>query len=140
MLVSAVITDARDFQIPAIAEVSSSAGSTGVVLAAVPADAGALSLLPSGNTGAHFIDDARHLMSGSAGILNPGPKAFFREAVTVANTTRLHLDPDLSGTRLRNLALDDLEIGSRLGNLCYFHRSNCEGCRCHMCSRVRHLS
>ena len=120
MLVSAVIADARNFQVPAIAKISAPALATRVVLAAVPADTDALSLLPLGNTGAHFIDDACHFMSWNAGILNAGPRAFFREHVTVANTTGLHLDPHLSCTRLRNLALDDLEICSRLGTCATF--------------------
>src|ERR1700726_3066784 len=55
-----------------------------------------------------------HFMSWNAGILNAGPSAFFREHVTVADTTGLHLDAHVSYTRLRNLALDDLEICSRL--------------------------
>jgi hypothetical protein len=42
-------------------------------MAAVPADADALPLLPPGNTDTHLIDDAGHFMSGDAGILNAGP-------------------------------------------------------------------
>jgi hypothetical protein len=51
----------------------------------------------------------------------------------VTNATGLNLDPDLAGTRLWNLAFDDLEIGSGLGNLRYFHRGY--GDRCHMSSQ-----
>jgi hypothetical protein len=36
------------------------------VVAAVPADADALSLLPLGNAGAQFIDDARDFVSWNA--------------------------------------------------------------------------
>ena len=113
MLVSAVIADARNFQVPAIAKISAPARETRAVLAAVPADTDALPLLPLGNTRTQFIDDARDFVSRNAGILNSGPRAFFREHVTVANATGLHLDAHLSCTRLRNLALDDLEICSR---------------------------
>jgi hypothetical protein len=112
LLITAVIADARNFQIPAIAGISAPALATRVVLAAVPADTCTLPLLPRGNAGAHFIDDARDFVSWNAGILNSGPGAFFREHVTVANTTGLYFDPYLSCTRLRNLALDDLEISS----------------------------
>ena len=73
MLVSTVIADAWILQIPAIAKVSPPALGTSVVLAAVPANTDALPLLPRGNTGAHFIDDARHFMSWNARILNSGP-------------------------------------------------------------------
>ena len=99
MLVSAVITDARNFQVPAIAKISAPALETRAVVAAVPADADTLPLLPLGNTGTHFIDDARDFVSWNAGILNSGPIAFFREQVTVADTTGLHLDAHLSYTR-----------------------------------------
>ena len=108
LLVSAVIADARNFQVPAIAKISAPALATRAVMAAVPADADALSLLPLGNTVTQFVDDADDFMSGNAGILNSGPLAFLREHVTVANATGLHLDAHLSCTRLRNLALDDL--------------------------------
>ena len=81
-----------------------------VVLAAVPADTDTLPLLPRGNTGAHFIYNARHFVSGDAVILNPGPDSVFSEYVAVADPTSLHLDAHLSGARLRNLALNDLKI------------------------------
>jgi len=64
-------------------------------------------------------------VSGNAGKLNAGPRAFFREHVTVASTTGLHLDPHVSYPRRGNLALDDLEIGSRCRNLRYLH--GCDG-------------
>ena len=84
------------FQIPAITKISAPALATGVVVAAVPADADTLPLLPLSNTGAYFIDDAGDFMSWNAGILNSGPAAFFREHVTVADTAGLHLDAHLS--------------------------------------------
>ena len=74
LLVSAVIADARNFQVPAIAKISAPARETRAVLAAVPADTDALSLLPRGNTGTQFIDDARDFVSWNAGILNAGPR------------------------------------------------------------------
>ena len=124
MLVSAVIADTRNFQIPAIAKISAPALATSVVLAAVPTDTDTLPLLPRGNTRIHLINDARHFMSGNTGKLNSGPRAFFREHVTVANATSLHLDAHLSYARLRNLALDDLEICARFRNLRHFHLRN----------------
>ena len=110
MLISAVITDARNFQILAIAKISAPARETRAVMAAVPSDTDALSLLPSGNAGAQFIDDARDFVSRNARILNSRPPAFFRQHVTVANATGLHLDAHLRRARLRNLPLHDLEI------------------------------
>ena len=132
--VSAVIADARDLQIPAIAKISAPALETGSIVAAVPADTGALPLLPLGNTVAQFVDDARDFVPWDAGVLNAGPLPFFREHVTVADATGLHLDAHLSYTRLRNLALDDLEIGSPLGNLRHLHGRYCDFCCCHKSS------
>ena len=79
------------------------------------ADSDALPLLPAGNAGTQFVDDARDFMSGNAGIPNAGPQTFFREHVTVANATGLHLYAHLTFTRPRYLALDDLEICSPSG-------------------------
>jgi hypothetical protein len=104
-----------------IAKVSSPALATSAVLPAVPTDPDALPLLPRGNTRAKLMDDPCHFMSRNAWILNSGPGAFFREHVTVAHSTGLDLDEHLSRIWLRNLALDDLEICSRLGNLCHGH-------------------
>jgi hypothetical protein len=121
LLVSAVIADARNFQIPAIAKISASALATSAVLAPVPTNTDTLPLLPLGNTSTHFIDDARHFMSWNARVLNSGPRAFFREHVTVADATGLHLDAHVSCAGFRNLALDDLEICSGIGDLRHLH-------------------
>src|SRR5579864_3521363 len=122
LLVPSVIADAANFHVAAIAKISAPALPTCVVLAAVPTDTDALPFLPRRHIGAHFIDDARHFVSRNAGILNPGPQAIFREHVTVADATSLHFDSHLSCPRLRNLAFDDLEVPSRLGDLRPLHR------------------
>src|SRR5262249_5469570 len=96
-------------------KISAPARGTRAVPAAVPADTDALPQRPLGNTGAHLIDKAHDFVSGSTGILNAGPLAFFREHVAVANPAGLHLDQHLASTGLRNLALDDFKICSRLG-------------------------
>src|SRR2546425_511647 len=123
---------ATRFQTPALAL------ATGAVTAAVPADADSLPLLPRGNAGPHFIDDACHFMSGNARILNSWPESFFREHVAVADATGLHLNAHLSCTRLRNLALDKLEICSGFRNLRRLHWCHLWGYRysqrCHMSS------
>jgi hypothetical protein len=103
-------------------------------VAAVPADANALALLPAGNIGTEFIDDARDFVSRNTGILNSWPSAFFREHVTVADPAGLHFDEHLSRTRLRNFVLDDLEIASRLGDLYCLHWCWSNFCRCHKSS------
>ena len=99
----------------------------------MPAHADTLSLLPRGNARAQFIDDTRDFMSWNARILNAGPLAFFCEHVAVADAAGLYLDAHLPRARLRNLALDDLEIGSRFRNLRHFHWRDCDFCSCHVC-------
>src|SRR5438046_1729973 len=128
------IADARNFQILAVAKISATTRETRTVVAAVPADADALPLLPLGNTVAQFIDDARDFMPWNARILNSGPRALFREHVTVADAAGLHLDEHVSCAWLRNLSLDNLEIGSRLRNLGHLHWCDCDSCSCHNAS------
>jgi hypothetical protein len=77
LLVSAVIVEVWNFQIPAVAKVSAPAQETRAVMAAVP--------------GTSFIDGAGDFMSGNSGILNAGPRTLFDEHVTVTDTTSLHL-------------------------------------------------
>src|SRR5206468_12316646 len=100
---------------------------------AVPPPTSAPPRLPPGRPGPHLIDDARHFVPRNARILNPGPEAFFCQHVAVADTASLHLDAHLPWTGLGNLALDDLEIASRLRNLRDFHWCYCDSCRCHDC-------
>jgi hypothetical protein len=52
----------------------------------------------------------------------------------VANPTRLHLDPNLSCSRLGNLALNNLKTRAWLGNLRDLHRSYCNRCGSHKSS------
>src|SRR6185437_1527166 len=121
LLVSAVITDPRNFQITAIAKISAPAGEACVVVAAVPADTNALPLPPLGDAGTQFIDDARDLVPWHPGILNSGPPAIFCERITVAHTTGLHLDKHVTCIRSGNLTIDNPEICSGPGNLRYLH-------------------
>ena len=127
MLIAAVIADAGNFQIAAIAKISAPALATGVVLPAMPTDADPLPLLPRGNIFTDFIDDARHFVSGNAGILNSGPQSLFREYVAVANATGLHLDAHMPCSWFGNCALDDLEVSSGAGNLRDFHLCHLHG-------------
>ncbi|SPE28870.1 hypothetical protein SBA2_410053 [Acidobacteriia bacterium SbA2] len=134
LLVPTVIADARDFHIAAIAEVSAPAGVARSVMAAVPAHANTLALLPGGNTRTEFINNARDLVPGNSGILNAWPQAILGEHVTVADPTGLHLDAYVTCAGRGNFALDDLKIGSPLGNLCHLHGCCCKSCRCHKSS------
>src|SRR5215472_8245853 len=103
-------------------------------MTAVPAYANALSLLPLRYTGAHLIDDAGNFMTWNAGILNSRPGTFFHKQVTVADAAGLHLDAHLSRSRLRNLAVHNLEIASRLRNLRRLHWCYPDSGGCHKSS------
>jgi hypothetical protein len=109
LLVSAVVADAGDFDILAIAKVAAAAFATGVIVAAVPAHTDALAFLPGGDTGANFVDDAGYFMAWDAGILDTGPGALDGEGVTVTDATGLDFDADLSGGGAGDFAVDDLE-------------------------------
>jgi hypothetical protein len=63
-----------------MAEISPPARITGAVMAAVPANADALSRRPAGHTVADIVDDADDFVAGHPGILNPGRQPVFRKA------------------------------------------------------------
>ena len=90
-------------------------------MTAVPPDTNPLPHGPRRHTGTDFVDDARHLVPGSAGILNAGPPAFLGEHVAMADPTGLYLYPYLSRTRAWDLALDELKVGPRSRYLCHLH-------------------
>ena len=79
LLVSPVVADARNFQVLAVAKISSLARSAGPIVSAMPTHTDTLSLLPVGHTVTKFVNDADDFMPRDAGILNSGPTAFFRE-------------------------------------------------------------
>src|SRR5262249_28309652 len=53
-LISAVVADAGNFHVPAVAEISTTAFAAGAVMPAMPADSDTLSCLPCGNAIADF--------------------------------------------------------------------------------------
>src|SRR6266446_1526863 len=128
LLITAVVADARNFHILAITKISAPAIKTYTVVAAVPTNADALSLLPFGDTGAQLIDSAHNFMSGDAGVLNPREHPIFRHGVAVADSAGLYLDTYLPVCRLRDFTFDDLEFSSRLRNLRHCHCPYCEFC------------
>ena len=69
-LIAAVVADSSDRAFLAIDEITCATGWACVVLAAMPADAGAVPFLPSGYTGAHLINHASDFMSWSSGELH----------------------------------------------------------------------
>lgn len=134
LLIAAVVADAGDLLIAAIDKIAAAALATGVVVAAMPADAGTLALLPGSHTATDFINDPRHFMSWNAGILDSGPRAFDGERVAVADATGLDFDPHLSRAGRGDCAFDDLETGARFANLRGLHRCCCDCSGCHTSS------
>src|SRR5262245_30954262 len=121
LLIPSVVAYAGNFGVAAVKEASTPALDAGVVLSAMPADADALSPLPSDDLGAQFIDYPSHLVSRNPRILNSWPEAFFHKHIAMTNAASLHLDAYFSCTRVRNFTLDNFEIAAWLRNLCHFH-------------------
>src|SRR5215472_7780548 len=87
--VAAVIADAGDFFVHAGNEIAAAALQASSVVAAVPADADALTLVPIRDAGADFIDDAGNFVAGRAWISDAGKQAVFDDMVAEADTARL---------------------------------------------------
>ena len=121
LLIAAVVRDAGDFEIAAIAKVAAAALEAGVVLSAMPADANALALLPGCDAGAELVDETGNFVAGNARIFEPGPEAFLGEDVTMADATGLDFDTDLIGAGRGDFAFDNLEVGAGFGDLGDFH-------------------
>jgi len=102
--IAAVVGDATDFLVDTIDEIAAAAWQAGSVMAAVPADADALALLPNGDARADFIDNAGDFVAGRTRIGYAGPEAVLDEVVAEADAARLHADADLSCGRLGNVA------------------------------------
>src|SRR6266481_7338439 len=66
--VAAVKIETGDFLLRAVGKIAAAAVEASVVLAAVPADADALALLPGSDAGAELGDDAGNFMAGRKGI------------------------------------------------------------------------
>jgi hypothetical protein len=75
----------------------------------VPADADAGAHLPLGNVGAHGIEKPHHFMSRNTRKATSRECPHHGEHVAVTNAARLYFDPDLSGSRNRDVACDQLE-------------------------------
>jgi hypothetical protein len=100
-------------------------------MASMPSDSDTLPLLPSGNTTTYFIDNANNLVAGNAWILDARPLTFFGKNVAVADATSVHRYAYMSRIGVRNLALNDLEVGSWCRNLRNLHWLHSGLCSCH---------
>src|SRR4029077_1377251 len=119
--VTAVEIDAGDFALSAHREIATPAFVANEIVATVPANTNALTLLPLRHAVAGKIDNPGDLMPRHARVLNSRPKTFFDQRVAMANPARFYLHPHLSRSGLGNLALDQFKIAACLTNLRCFH-------------------
>jgi hypothetical protein len=91
------------------------------ILPTKPANANPLPFPPATDILAELVDYSSDLVSRAARKLDARPDAVFRKHVTMTDAAGSDLDAHLARARCWNLALDDLEISSGLGNLCHLH-------------------
>ena len=116
--IAAINVEAGDFFVGAGDEIAATAGFTDEAVSTVPAYADAIAFLPLGDAIADGIDYAGNLVARDARVDEAGPVAVFDEVVAEADTTGLDFDADFAWTGLRDVALDQFEVGSGLGHLC----------------------
>jgi hypothetical protein len=78
-------------------------------MSSMPADTNPLTHNPCGNIFAHGIDASRDFMTRHAGILKPGPQAFFDKRIAMANAASLNFHAHLPSFRLNDIALYQLQ-------------------------------
>jgi hypothetical protein len=110
LLVATVVAESGDLHVAAVDEITTPALEACVIRAAEPTDSDALTALPGTDIGADLVNHAGDFVSGRPRILDTGPNPFFGQDVTMTNATGFDLDADLSGSRIGDLAFDQLEI------------------------------
>src|SRR5215471_3801347 len=109
-LVAAVITHSANQRVHAVDEIPSPALETRAILSAMPADPNTFARLPTGYTGADFVDHASYLVSGNARVGYAGKDSLLGNEIAVTDSACLNANPNLSRAWLRNLTLYDLKI------------------------------
>src|SRR5882762_11225808 len=90
-------------------------------MSSVPADSDAFSFFPIRDAVADSVNAACDFVTGYARILNARPETLLNKKVAMTNSARFHLHADLSGTWLRNVALDQFKIAAGFTDLRRFH-------------------
>jgi len=98
-------------------------------MASMPTHTNTLAYAPLQNAASNSINDAGDFVPWDARIGDSRPRAFDDERIAVAYAARLHLNANLSYTRLGNLTLDDFEKAFRSCHLRGFHRRHCYSSR-----------
>src|ERR1051326_7499174 len=108
--------------IDAVDEIARPAAFTLGAVAAVPADANALSDLPGTDPASDLVNPAGHLVSGYSRILDARPMAVLHHRVAVTDAACFDFDAHLVRRRLRNWPLDGFEVTARATHLNCVHR------------------
>src|SRR6267143_4372694 len=115
--VPAVVADAGDLFPLAVDEEALATGVADEAVAAVPADAYPVALLPLGHVGANFLDPTGDLVARNARIRNAWIGAELHQRIAVTDSAGFYLDADLPRRGLRKLVLDRLECAAGLRHL-----------------------
>jgi hypothetical protein len=83
------------------------------VVAPVPAHADALPNFSVANAATDRVDRSHDLVPRDARVFEAGQPTLDPENVAPTNAARIDLDPDGARTRVRNVALDELERSLR---------------------------
>src|SRR6185436_6738299 len=119
--ITAIEIDACDLAIDAHREIPSPALFAMKAMPAVPADANALILCPSGHAGAESVDAPCNFMARHTWILKARPQAVFYEHIAMANAARLNLYPHLSGAWLWDFAFHQFPVSACFADLRRLH-------------------
>src|SRR5262249_39796417 len=128
--VAAVIQDAGDLPADAGEEIPAAAAVAIPAVAAIPADPHLLAHFPPVDARPDRVDHPGDFMARDSRILDAREQSVLGHGITVADATRLDLDPDRSGTGLRDRSLDDFERAFRPGNLRDAHHRHGSFLRC----------
>ena len=115
--IAAVVAESGDFLPFAVDEEAFAAGVADEAVAAVPADAHPVALLPLGHVGADLVDAPGDLVARNPRQRQAGKRAGLHEGVAVADSAGFDLDADLARGGFWELALDELERAIGLGHL-----------------------
>src|SRR6185369_2036465 len=125
--VAAVVADPGNFLELAKNEMAATAGVALEAVSAVPAHTHPLPGLPLRDVCPDGINAPGDFMTGDARVRNSGEPRLLYQGVAVADAASFNLDPNLGTTRLRNRALHDFEISTRLADLRGFHSFDPQG-------------
>jgi hypothetical protein len=115
--IAAIKTECRDFLIATNDEIAAPAWITYEAVPSMPAHADTLAGLPLRHVWADGVHAPCNFVPWYAGVLQPGPKSFFHQHVTMTNAAGFDLDANLSASGLRDGTLNQFEVTAGSGYL-----------------------